>query len=132
MSLHPEDGVERFLNMHTAALALFGGYLELAVPKVFAKFEDEYPIARELPGRTMCAGVQAVTWALARDDPEAAEASLQLVKRYSTKLLTDGLGTSVRIRRHPLSAKTWQRIRPTPPPIDTLFGVDLSAAPYEL
>jgi hypothetical protein len=131
MSLHPEDAVARFLSDHEDALALYGGYVELAVPKVFAKYEEEYPDASLLPGSTLCSGVRAVCWALARDDPKAKEGSLSLVNWYSTKLLTDGFSATVRILRHPLNAKSWERVKPTPPPMDTLFGVD-AAGGYEL
>jgi hypothetical protein len=39
---------------------------------------------------------------------------------------------TVRVRRHPWNYKLNKRVAVTPPPILTLFGEDISAAPFEL
>jgi hypothetical protein len=141
MYLHPREAVERFLLAHRDALALVWGNLDKAVPKTLAMYEDEFPDASKLPGDALCSGVRALLWKYC-DSDEFAAASLSVVPRHSSKQLSDGLGTTVRVRRHPYSYKTGSRLGVSPPPIDTLFradlsidplfGIDLSAAPYEL
>lgn len=120
-----------FLAEHQVALATYNGFLELAVPKAFAMFEEDYPDIRKVPGDALCSAVRAVLRSRG-EQVHREDCSLDFAARGTSRHLVDGEGTSVRILRHPWNFKAGCRIGVVEPPVYTLWGIDWSRAPYEL
>jgi hypothetical protein len=130
VNLHPQEEVDRFVETHEHAFALVWGCLDEAVPRAFAKWDLEFPDRALLPGDTLCGDVRALFWP--RVTLELHDQGLRVVPRGSSYRLSDGLGRTVRVRRHPRNATTATNLPVTTPPIDTLFGVDYDAVAFEL
>lgn len=135
MDLHPRRRVEAFLDEHYRTLGAFRGFLEEAVPKAYAKWEEEFPDANKLPGDSLCNAVRTKLRHIVESAPheDMDPFTLDWVPCGSTsRQLLAPDGTSVRIRRHPWNHRKGRRTLVVPPPIDTLFGTDYSLVGYEL
>lgn len=131
MQLQPKDAVETFLGRHGDSLARYHGHLDVVVPKVFAKFETEFPEAKDLPGDALCAGVRALLRHAGASSARSDD-TLAMEPRGNSRHLVAADGTTARIRRHPWSHRFCRRVAVTPPEVWTLWGVDWSLAPFEI
>lgn len=120
------------MAQHAQTLAMYWAFLDLVLPKAFAKYEPEYLDGTKLPGRALAGTVQALLWHLA-ESPVIENSTLRLVPRASSKHLVDeDSGMSVRIRRHPWNFRLNRPVQVIPAPVYTLFGIDASSLPFEL
>lgn len=132
MVLHPPQvTVARIVARHSAALGLIQGYLDLCVQDAYSRWSDKYA-PRDLHGTVLATSVRNLLLTLATN-PLMGGSSLSMTKGPNCSArLFDDLGNRIRIRKRPASMKTHIALPATEAPIHTLFGEDLSAAPFEI
>jgi hypothetical protein len=132
MVLHtPQVIVARIVARHSAALGLVHGYLGLCVPDAYARWSDKYA-PKDLEGTVLATSVRNLLLTLATN-PVMQTSSLSMAKGPNCSArLFDDIGNRIRIRKRPMSMTTHMALPTTEAPIHTLFGEDLSAAPFEI
>jgi hypothetical protein len=131
MDLHPRETLEATLGRHAEAFGLLHGCLDLAIQAACSKWVDMYADIREVHGNVLAGTVRQCLFRHLRC-PEFEESTLDANSGPNCSIvLSDSNGEVSTVRKHPRSYLTGQLLPVSYFPVETLFGTDYSACPWQ-